>query len=131
MKTSRILSISILSAGVLVAASASADGPNFYPYGGFPAERAETPTTRAQVVDELRQAQRLGQIFVGDDFKFVTPTAASSKTRAQVVAELHEAKRLGLLPSVGESNSPVATAEQERQITLAGLRAIAPAMATR
>lgn len=49
--------------------------------------------------------------------------APSTKTRAQVAAEAREAARLGLL-SRGEADPVQPTAEQERQIRLAGLRAI-------
>lgn len=46
-----------------------------------------------------------------------------AKTRAQVRAEFLEAQRLGLLMT-GDGNLPQGTPEQERQITLAGLRAV-------
>jgi hypothetical protein len=42
-----------------------------------------------------------------------------SRSRAEVLAELREATRLGLV-SVGESDAPVATAEQEHLIAKAG-----------
>jgi len=125
MKSSRIFSVSLLAAGVMGATSASADGPYFYPYHGFAPESAETSkTTRAEVVADLREAQRLGLISVGEaGFKFTEPTAANAKPRVQVVAELHEAQRLGLV-SIGEGDIPIATAEQERLIAVAGLRAV-------
>jgi Domain of unknown function (DUF4148) len=44
------------------------------------------------------------------------------KTRAEVIAEMQEARRLGLL-HFGESDPPIATAEQEVQIAEAGRRA--------
>ena len=44
---------------------------------------------------------------------------------------LREAQRLGLVNAGGEGNHPVATPEQERLITLAGVRALEePAMAS-
>lgn len=47
----------------------------------------------------------------------------STKSRAQVAAEAREAARLGLLARA-EAGLVQATAEQERQIWLAGLRAL-------
>lgn len=125
MKTSRILSVSLLAAGFMGATSASADGPYLYPYHGFAPESAETSkTTRAEVVADLREAQRLGLISTGEaGFRFAEPAAANAKPRIQVVAELREAQRLGLV-SIGEGDVPISTAEQERLIAVAGLRAV-------
>lgn len=45
--------------------------------------------------------------------------SSPDRSRAQVVAELREAKKFGLI-SVGESDTPIATAEQEALIAKAG-----------
>jgi hypothetical protein len=93
--------------------------------------------TRAQVIAELHEAIRLGQMY---DFPMMyaqTQLLASAgeragdvaasrgdqrQLRAKVSAEATEANRLGLLTS-GEGDTPVATAEQEALIAAAGERA--------
>ncbi len=50
---------------------------------------------------------------------FEYASSAFSKTRLQVIAELGQAQRLGLI-SVGESDAPAATPEQEQMIADAG-----------
>jgi hypothetical protein len=50
---------------------------------------------------------------------YVFAPDSSSRSRAEVVAELREAQKLGLI-SVGESDAPIATAEQEALIAKAG-----------
>ena len=117
MKSARLLSIAIL---MTVTGAAFADGPEHYP-GDFQI----VPGDRAKVVAELRKAQRLGQISVGeadsgegDQALFKTQKNVS---RAQVLGELHEAEQLGLV-SVG-GGSPSVTATQERLIDEAGLQA--------
>jgi len=110
----------VLLIALLAAAPAFANDvdPN-----GFEKEHFITSRTRADVQAELRQAQKAGELPVGEiGVRFVdTP---SHKTRAQVVAETLEARRLGLLENRGELGPVLATPEQERQIELAGLRAI-------
>jgi hypothetical protein len=137
MKRAHILSIPFLVMGLLGAASASAGDPTdpfslgkgSYPAVGeevwrFVAPQTPSSTTRAQVIGELREAQRLGQISTGEDAgRFVTPPASPANTRARVVAELREAQRLGLVTDGGKY--PFSTPEQERLIALAGQRAIA------
>jgi hypothetical protein len=82
--------------------------------------------TRAEVRAEFLEAQRRGLLPTSDG-EFSRSTAghehAIEKTRAQVRAEFLEAQRLGLVMT-GDGNMPEATPEQERQITLAGLRAV-------
>ena len=117
MKSARVLSVAILMS---VAGAAFADGPVHYP-GDF----QFVPGDRAKVVAELRRAERLGQISVGEadsgegaQALFVPQRDVS---RARVIAELHEAERLGLVTNGGKI--PVATPAQERLITEAGLHA--------
>jgi len=114
-----------------VAASAWADGRPYSPSIGY--DHASSKT-RAQVIAELQEAQRLGLMSsVEGDF----PVAKVSQglgdavvvwgdgrpMRAKILAETIEANRLGLL-SFGEGDPPVATAEQEELIAAAGERAV-------
>ena len=101
MKRAHILSIPFLVVGFIGAASASTSDP----YDPFSLGEGRYPSVGEGV------------------WRFVTPAKAPSNTRARVVAELREAQRLGLVNAGGEGNIPVATAEQQRQITLAGERA--------
>lgn len=141
MKRAHILSVPLFVVGLLGAASASANDPfslgkESYPPVGeevwrFDASRAPSSTTRAQIKAELSQAQRLGQVSVGGEpWRFVSPSMAAANTRARVVAELREAQRLGLVTVGGKY--PLATPDQERLITQAGVRALGePPMAMR
>ncbi len=141
MKRAHILSMPLFVVGLIGAASASANDPLSLGKGPYPpvgeevwrfdAPRAPSSTTRTQVKAELSQAQRLGQVSAGEEpWRFVNPPMAAANTRARVVAELREAQRLGAV-SVG-GKYPLATPEQERLITLAGVRALEePAMASR
>ena len=141
MKRAYILSVPLLVAGLLGAASASANDPfstggGAYPPVGeevwrFDAPRAPSSTIRAQIKAELNQAERSGQVSVGGEpWRFVSPSMEAANTRARVVAELREAQRLGLVTVGGKY--PLATPEQERLITSAGQRAIdAPVIAKR
>jgi hypothetical protein len=79
--------------------------------------------SRTEVIADLKQAQAAGQLPVVGEVGVKPEISKSTKTRAQVVAETLEAARLGLL-NYGDEGPKPATAEQERQITLAGLRAI-------
>jgi hypothetical protein len=89
--------------------------------------------SRAEVVEDLRDARRLGHISIGEaDSDIDTPQAVSTKSRAQVVAELREAQQLGLINVGGEGDIPVATAAQERLIVEAGVNAVgSPRLAAR
>jgi len=91
---------------------------------GFEKEHFSATRPRAEVAAELKRAQQAGELPVAGEIgqKFVD--APSRKTRAQVVAETLEARRLGLLVNRGELGPVVATPEQDRQVELAGLRAI-------
>ncbi len=124
MKSARVLSIATLMS--VAGAAFAGGGPVHYP-GDFlfvPGDRAK-PVDRAQIVAELREAQRLGLISLGEaDSNIRAPQPVSTKTRAQVVAELREAQRLGLVNVGGEGDIPIATAAQERMIVAAGLRAV-------
>jgi hypothetical protein len=91
---------------------------------GFEKEHFTSSASRAQVEADLKQAQRAGQLPVAGEIGVKVADAPSHKTRQQVVAETLEARRLGLLVNRGELGPVTPTAEQERQIALAGLRAI-------
>lgn len=108
---------SIVAILVLSAAGAAFAGGGPYPEPAIP---ESGPMSRAQVIAELRDAQRLGLVTVGEgDIPSDPRHQVATKTRAQVVAELREAQRLGLI-SVGEEDVPVATPAQERLIAEAG-----------
>jgi len=111
----------VLLIALLAAAPAFANDvdPN-----GFEKEHFVTSRTRAQVQAEFKQAQKAGELPVAGEIGVRFVDAPSRKTRAQVVAETLEARRLGLLENRGELGPVLATPEQERQIELAGLRAI-------
>jgi hypothetical protein len=90
---------------------------------GFEKEHFISSRSRADVVAEFKAAQAAGQLPVAGEIgvRFVDPPG--TKPRAQVVAETLEARRLGLL-SYGELGPRQATPEEERQIQMAGLRAL-------
>jgi hypothetical protein len=115
---------SIVAMFVLSAAGAAFAGGGLYP---LPAVPESGSTSRAQVIAEMRDAQRLGLMNVGEGDVPSDPRhqVAVTKTRAQVIAELREAQRLGLT-NFGEGDVPVATAAQERLIADAGRRAAEP-----
>jgi hypothetical protein len=118
MKIANIVGLLVLSFG---AGIASAEGPVNYP--DEPA--LASSKSRAEVAADVLEARRLGLLWNGEiDQVAARDHGSSSKTRAQVEAELHEAQRLGLRAPFGERDAPIATAEQERQIAQAGLRAI-------
>jgi len=74
--------------------------------------------TREQVRQAMLDAYARGDRDFGER-GYVVAEAQPSRSRAEVQAELREATRLGLV-SVGESDAPVATAEQENLIAKAG-----------
>ncbi len=74
--------------------------------------------TREQVQREMLDAYARGDRDYGERGVVIAETQPS-RSRAEVLAELREATRLGLI-SVGESDAPVATAEQEHLIAKAG-----------
>ena len=74
--------------------------------------------TREQVQQEMLDAYARGDRDYGER-GYVVAETQPSRSRAEVLAELREATRLGLV-SVGESDAPVATAEQEHLIAKAG-----------
>lgn len=116
---------------VLVAllATSSAFANDVDPFG-FEKEHFQTSTSRAVVSADLKAAQAAGELPIGE--LGVKPQDVKSvKARAQVVAETLEAARLGLLSHYGEQEPKQATQEQERQIQVAGLRAIGLATASR
>lgn len=121
LKSARILSVAILLG---LSGVASASEPTIGE-GPYPAEPdVSSVTSRAEVVFELRQAQRLGLISIGEaDSDLDALQLVSNKTRAQVIAELREAQRLGLVNAGGEGDAPMTSAAQERQIIEAGVRA--------
>lgn len=124
--------IHLLTVPVLLAVSASAwAGGGAYP---APMEFAATKT-RAEVVAELHEAQRLGQMATVETFPSYGPAVAAGDPfivwgdarqvvlRVKIRAETRMAGKLGLL-DFGEGDPPIATAEQERMIAEAGQRAV-------
>ncbi len=107
---------SVLAISVAGAAFAGG-GP--YPEPAVPT--VESTKSRAEVMAEAREANRLGLLTVGEEDVRVADFEPT-KSRAEVVAETFEAQRLGLL-TVGEEDIRVATAEQEALIFAAGRRA--------
>ena len=101
--------------------------------GAYPAPYADSADaagkTRAQVVAELQEAQRLGLMtHVEGDFVSLQVTGNAGETvadqrasRTQVRAETQEAARLGLLRN-DEAGSLVATPQQQEMIAAAGHR---------
>ena len=71
----------------------------------------DTTVTHEQAKQEMASLGERGYVFAED--------TSSSRSRAEVIAELREAQKLGLV-SVGESNVPIGTAEQEQLIAKAG-----------
>jgi hypothetical protein len=106
-----------LLASLLVSTSVFANDvdPN-----GFEQQHFNGSMTRAEALAQARTPTALG-IKVDDQGRAIT--TPSTKARAQVAAEQREAARLGLM-KFGEIGAVQATADQERQITVAGLRAI-------
>lgn len=95
---------------------------------GFEKEHFVTSKARAEVVADLKAAQANGELPIPGEIGVRPADVPSVKTRAQVVAETLEAARLGLL-TYGELGPKRATPAQERQIELAGMRAVAPSTA--
>jgi hypothetical protein len=98
---------------------------------GFENEHFQFARSRAEVSADLKVAQAMGQLPAYGEVGIRSIEEKSVKTRVQVAAETQEAARLGLLSSYGEAGPKQATAEQEQQIHLAGLRAIAQTAAAR
>jgi hypothetical protein len=124
--------IHLFTVPLLLAVSASAWAGG----GPYPAT-IDTPSTRtrAEVVTDLREAQRLGQMSsvdytfpvyrgeMGPDGVFIVwGDRHELIVRERVRAETRMAAAFGLL-SFGEGDPPIATAEQERLIAEAGQRA--------
>ncbi|MFJ3055964.1 DUF4148 domain-containing protein [Herbaspirillum sp. NPDC087042] len=61
--------------------------------------------TRAQVIEELKQARAAGQVDVSDANYPVLPTFVSTKSRAQVIEELKAATAAGQV-YVNDANYP-------------------------
>jgi len=97
---------------------------------GFEEHTFVSSKSRAQVVAEFEQARAAGQLLAVEEIGLKPESWKSSKTRAQVTAETLEAAHLGLLANIGDDGPKPATAEQERQIALAGLRALEETAAT-
>jgi len=111
----------LVLAALLAASSAFAN--DIDPFG-FEKEHFETSKSRAEVTMDLQTARSAGQLLKFGDVGFQPAETPSIKTRAQVAAETREAARLGLLGGYGEAGPKQATAAQEHQIELAGLRAL-------
>ena len=90
---------------------------------GFEKEHFITSKSRAEVVADVHAAHAAGQLPIPGELGVKFVDAPSVKPREQVVAETLEAKRLGLV-TYGELDAKQASAAQERQIELAGMRAL-------
>lgn len=85
--TSKLITRSLLATLLLgsVATSALAEAP-------YPPETPFVSTkTRAQVIDELKQARAAGEVPTSNQYP-IDKTFVSTKTRAQVIAELKQAE---------------------------------------
>lgn len=120
--------ISTVAAMLAITTSAWAAGIEPYPESAL-GQDASTKT-RSEVITELHEALRLGQIEIGEgDFPntrldaqtgdTATAPGDAGRSQARMRAETIEAGRLGLLSS-GEGDPPIATAEQEESIAAAG-----------
>ena len=118
----------LILATLLVATSAFANDVDPF---GFEKEHFQFSKSRAEVKADLKEAQAKGELPVFGEIGVKPVEVASTKSRAQVVAETREAARLGLLGGYGELGPKVATAAQEEQIQLAGLRAVAQSTASK
>src|SRR5262245_31608183 len=124
---SRALSKSAVVASlVLLAVSARAGDVDPL---GFEKEHFIASKSRAEVEADLKAAQAAGQLPVAGEIGVRFADAPSIKAREQVTAETREAARLGLLSGYGELGPRQATPEQEKQIELAGVRAVERLMA--
>lgn len=112
-----VLATAFAALGSAHAAEADLD----YPWHDAPFVQASGGVQRADVIAAALAARAAGQLDVGEAGA-MPPIAVGAKTRAQVIAELQEARRHGLVGH-GESNAPMASAEQLRRIADAGLRA--------
>jgi len=104
-------------------ATTSAFANDIDPFG-FEKEHFQTSKSRAEVTADLKVAQATGQTLGFGEVGDRPLETKSIKSRSQVAAETREAARLGLLGGYGEAGPKQATAEQEHQIQLAGLRAL-------
>lgn len=110
----------------LTAGAAFAEGP----IQGNEVFNFQSQLSRAEVQAQVAPAYKAGLVARGEasEGQDRATVVASTLTRAQVRAEAAEAVRLGLT-NYGE-HMPVATAEQNEQIRLAGLRAVQSLIAT-
>jgi hypothetical protein len=120
--------IHIIAVGVATLAqfsAASAEAPLFdWEKPGYQAA-AGPGLSRAQVIEELKEARSSGRLSMSEQDYPTSPQVVGTgegKTRAQVRAEAIEARRLGLV-SKGDADMPIATPEQLAAIEQAGLRA--------
>lgn len=120
-----------LSAVALLLAVTTSAWAAVEPYPAAVQGEDASASTRAEVVADLYEAQRLGQLSnVESDLPNVG-AAGSGHTfagdpgvvRTRTHAETVEAGRLGIL-SFGEGDPPVATASQEKLIAAAGRQAV-------
>lgn len=91
------------------------------------AQQAPFRPSHDQVVAELRQAQRLGQVSIGEsdsNWKLEDVAEATTTTRAQVVAELRDAQRDGSV-SLGESDSNVQITDLRSEISITRAQVVA------
>jgi hypothetical protein len=116
MKAKSVLLAAMLSVGAVSAATAG----ELYP---LPIQdNVGTPKERAEVVAQMQQAARAGEIVNGEQ-SFVAAAPATAFSRMQVAAETREAQRLGLIAN-GELAPRNETATDAQAIQLAGQAAL-------
>jgi hypothetical protein len=106
---------------LLAAAPVHAADVDLAPYG-YVSDVMRSAKSPAQAQNESKAVATADEATVGEaGVRFAVEP--STKSRAQVAAETREAARFGLLTR-GEADPVQPTAEQERQIRAAGLRAL-------
>jgi hypothetical protein len=114
MKTTLILASLLVSSSVLA--------NDIDPFG-FEKQVFVGTMSRVEVDADARVALAQGRIPSGEKGMSFADTP-STRSRAQIAAETREASRLGLLTTYGSAGRIAPTSEQERQIQLAGERAL-------
>jgi hypothetical protein len=134
MDTSKIIITLALAIGAATAFAAPIDKPRVIVSGriqdvnsgeGYMGYTNFVSTkSRAEVIAELAEARRRGELFSGEDYPGPV-TTPSTKTRAEVIAELREAQRRGEIYSGDDypgPQTPKASAPKTRAAVLAELK---------
>ena len=109
----RIKSLIAAAAILITASSAFAEATD----GAAPDASIKSVLSRAQVVEQLRQAKASGEIQLGELYGSQRPTLRSSKSRAQVVAEVKAARANGnnVLAELYGEQAPTFSGTRTRQ----------------